>query len=504
MKAVDAKKAIQKMADHSQKWHDRTSTRTRSSNTSYGLPAIQAQLNNLGKEIKNVNEKVYVAQVGFKTCKGSHYTKDCPLKDEAKAFEESYYTNLDKVLQERGSGSLPGTTETNPRDHVKSILNNVEAYTPSIRRIGRSRYTILDLQNRTQFFKPNQSTIPFPSRLIDDYYEEMNVLDSTTYLDKMIKEGPRMGYQIKGSTYVNNLATIKDSLPQKEKDLGIFTLPCYINNICFEKSLVDLGASVSIMPLTTFTNLGLGNIAPTKLTVELADRSIKLPKGISDNILVGFEFKRNQVIDFGLIIEEQKVIDEPMIDLVKARTGFELANANFFSILSINVMSKMFYNSIMKEKVGYKGKNVVGSFMSVPIFVGKFYVLTDFAVVETMDAYHNEGIGDVIVGEPFCRASCMEARRIDGLITIHNGNDSVTYQMVRSHLRFKYLTNEECNKISPLLKVSVQDKLNGILHQYQKLKSFYKEVLNLGPEYIRDEKVVERLTHGHTSVHDMK
>ncbi|GJR56346.1 hypothetical protein Tco_1406867 [Tanacetum coccineum] len=49
MSKTNAKKAIQEMADHSQKWHDRTSTRNKSSNTSDGLAAIQAQLNNLGR-----------------------------------------------------------------------------------------------------------------------------------------------------------------------------------------------------------------------------------------------------------------------------------------------------------------------------------------------------------------------------------------------------------------------------------------------------------------------
>ncbi|GKD55391.1 retrovirus-related pol polyprotein from transposon TNT 1-94 [Tanacetum coccineum] len=58
MKAADAKKAIQEMVDHSQKWHNGTSTRTRSTDTSDGLAVIQSQLNNLGREIKMVNEKV--------------------------------------------------------------------------------------------------------------------------------------------------------------------------------------------------------------------------------------------------------------------------------------------------------------------------------------------------------------------------------------------------------------------------------------------------------------
>ncbi|GJS14141.1 hypothetical protein Tco_0408613 [Tanacetum coccineum] len=75
-------------------------------------------------------------------------------------------------------------------------------------------------------------------------------------------------------------------MPQKEKDPGSFTLPCYIDNICFDNALVDLGASVSVMPLLTYLNLGLGELAHTKLTVELANRIVKYPKGIAENILV--------------------------------------------------------------------------------------------------------------------------------------------------------------------------------------------------------------------------
>ncbi|GJT15828.1 hypothetical protein Tco_0874534 [Tanacetum coccineum] len=76
--------------------------------------------------------------------------------------------------------------------------------------------------------------------------------------------------------------------------------------------------------------------------------------------------------------------------------------------------------------------------------------------------------------------------------------------MVRSYLRFKHHTNEQCNKIPPLLKVSEEDKKNGISHPYQKLKGFYKGVLNLGPDYIRDVKMEEWLTRGHISVHEIE
>ncbi|GJU07109.1 hypothetical protein Tco_1123539 [Tanacetum coccineum] len=85
---ADAKVAIQEMAKYSQKCHNGTS-RSRSTETSDGLAAIQAQLNNLGREIKKVNEKVYVAQVRCEQCKRPHYTKDCPLKEEGKTLEEA-------------------------------------------------------------------------------------------------------------------------------------------------------------------------------------------------------------------------------------------------------------------------------------------------------------------------------------------------------------------------------------------------------------------------------
>ncbi|GJX28759.1 hypothetical protein Tco_0236838 [Tanacetum coccineum] len=56
--------------------------------------------------------------------------------------------------------------------------------------------------------------------------------------------------------------------------------------------------------------------------------------------------------------------------------------------------------------------------------------------------------------------------------------------------------------IPSLLKVSDEYKKNGISHSYQKLKGFYKGVLNLGPDYIRDAKMEEWLTYGHISVHE--
>ncbi|GJS30148.1 hypothetical protein Tco_0490768 [Tanacetum coccineum] len=69
-----------------------------------------------------------------------------------------------------------------------------------------------------------------------------------------------------------------------------------------------------------------------------------------------------------------------------------------------------------------------------------------------MGPYVDEGMGEVVVGKPFCEVSCVETKRFDEIITIHGEDESETYQMVRSHPRFKRHTNEQCNKIPSLLK----------------------------------------------------
>ncbi|GJW61267.1 reverse transcriptase domain-containing protein [Tanacetum coccineum] len=110
---ADAKTTIQEMAEYSQKWHNGTS-RVRSTKTSDGLAAIHAQLNNLGREIKKVNEKVYAAQIGCKQCKGPYYTKDCPLKEEGKTLEEAYYKQFGRPFQRGGDrATAPGFYQRN-------------------------------------------------------------------------------------------------------------------------------------------------------------------------------------------------------------------------------------------------------------------------------------------------------------------------------------------------------------------------------------------------------
>ncbi|GKE43027.1 hypothetical protein Tco_1470311 [Tanacetum coccineum] len=92
MTPTQALTAIQTMADHSQKWHDRTSSRNISSNSNTdGLAVIISKLDNLGRDMKNLKENVHAIQVGCQICKGPHLDKECPLNEEFKQVEDVKY-----------------------------------------------------------------------------------------------------------------------------------------------------------------------------------------------------------------------------------------------------------------------------------------------------------------------------------------------------------------------------------------------------------------------------
>ncbi|GJU06448.1 hypothetical protein Tco_1122878 [Tanacetum coccineum] len=186
-----------------------------------------------------------------------------------------------------------------------------------------------------------------------------------------------------------------------------------------------------------------------------------------------FKLRRNQGDDLMPTIEEGKVVEEFRIWNEDLDIGIDNYPSYCDDDKKIHIDSahnlKKFYNSIMKNKMVYKGNNVVETLINVPIFVGTFSVMTNFEVLENMDAYRDEGMGDVIFGEPFLREADIKSKQFEGMIILYKGDDEVTYQMVRSHSRFKHHTNEQCNKIPPLLKVNEKDVMHGVLHAYQNL-----------------------------------
>ncbi|GKA71601.1 putative reverse transcriptase domain-containing protein [Tanacetum coccineum] len=157
---------------------------------------------------------------------------------------------MSKVLLKRGFGSLSSSTETNPRDHVKSISTTVEADASSICHIGSHQYAISTEQNSTLMYETRQMTILF---------------------------------------------------------------------------------------------LSLGELAHTKLTVELADRTIKYPKGIAKSVLVGIG-KFVFLIDF-IILDMPEDVKVP---LILERPFLSTAHAK------IDVFKRKITLRVGEEKISFK------------------------------------------------------------------------------------------------------------------------------------------------------
>ncbi|XP_050111714.1 uncharacterized protein LOC126590259 [Malus sylvestris] len=81
-------------------------------------------------------------------------------------------------------------------------------------------------------------------------------------------------------------AVLLHKLPPKKKDPGSFTISCTIRNCDFSSALIDLGASVNLMPYSVFKRLGEGELKPTSNIIQLADRSITHPRGIIEDVIV--------------------------------------------------------------------------------------------------------------------------------------------------------------------------------------------------------------------------
>ena len=81
-------------------------------------------------------------------------------------------------------------------------------------------------------------------------------------------------------------AIIQQKLLTKMKDPGSFTIPCSIGKYEFKKYLCDSGASINLMSLSVVKKLSLGELTPTTITLQMADRSMAQPEGILEDVLV--------------------------------------------------------------------------------------------------------------------------------------------------------------------------------------------------------------------------
>ncbi|GJT56730.1 reverse transcriptase domain-containing protein [Tanacetum coccineum] len=167
------------------------------------------------------------------------------------------------------------------------------------------------------------SNVPFPSRLRkkkkDDEREKFLSIFKHIHINLPFLEA--LNQMLKGSKVLKDIlsnkaklenaassvtlskecsAAIQKNLPQNKRDPGSFTLPCLIGTMPVKNASADLEASINLMPYSLFLKLGISELKPTKMSIQLADRLIKYPIGICENLLVKID-KFIFLVDFVIL-----------------------------------------------------------------------------------------------------------------------------------------------------------------------------------------------------------
>ncbi|XP_027118799.1 uncharacterized protein [Coffea arabica] len=258
------------------------------------------------------------------------------------------------TINNRNQGDLLSKTEVNPREHVKAItlrsgkevgeppvIENVRKHERSenkqLSKLGNDNKSI-EGKDKVEGSEPQidettqlPPSVPFPQRLMlsrnDKEFEKFvnilkqlhipfvdatfQILSYAKFLKEIITKKRRLVDSETIALTEECSAIIQNKLPPKLKDPENFTVPCTIGNVKFSKVLCDLGASVSLIPLTVARQLGLKELKRTNIFLQLADRSIRHPMGILENVLIKVQ-KFIIPIDF-IVLDIEEDVNVPII-----------------------------------------------------------------------------------------------------------------------------------------------------------------------------------------------
>ncbi|XP_062103840.1 uncharacterized protein LOC133814955 [Humulus lupulus] len=261
------------------------------------------------------------------------------MMEEIKEME-SQFSKLAGSLVNSERGKLPSQPQFNTQgQHMAQTSNsndqNVKEANDIITKSGKALEdppipnTTLKFPNVVSESVPsNASTkVPFPQALRPAGKIPENRGEILEHLTQDICTVKRK-HHVKKTAFLTEQvsAVIEQKTPPKYKDPGCPTISCQIGTHEFSQALLDLGASVNLMPYSVYLQLGLGEIKPTSVVLQLADRSIKKPRGIVEDVLVQVD-KFYYPVEF-LILDTQFVVNmKSKIPIILGRPFLATTNA---------------------------------------------------------------------------------------------------------------------------------------------------------------------------------
>jgi hypothetical protein len=250
--------------------------------------------------------------------------------DEEMRETKSQVARLTEALSRTERGKLPFQTQPNPNNHTTKVVNTdkfeeVKSITilRSGKEIGKDAPKANEKSNETSaekdesgitksndiekcpFLTPFPQALKLPKNLdvTSEILEHLHQVKVNLALLHLIKQMPlyakvikdlctvKRKHHVKTTAFLTEQvsAIIQHKVPPKYEDPSYPTISCTIGDYNIERALLDLGASVNLLPFSIYLQLGLGELKPTSITLQLADRSIRKPRGVVEDVLVKVE-----------------------------------------------------------------------------------------------------------------------------------------------------------------------------------------------------------------------
>ncbi|VFQ90151.1 unnamed protein product [Cuscuta campestris] len=241
-------------------------------NPKENLNAIELRNKKVLKEPKSIREEEKELEVERRSPKQSLEPEIQPLDSEDQPLEPA--TSILDEDNEAEKSEEKGETDLSDRNPA---LPHLKAPFPSkflqLRKPKEIDLALLDTFKKVEINLPLLEAIkqvPKYAKFLKELCTNKNRLTGN--------ERVRMGENVS--------AVFQKKIPPKCKDPGVFTIPCLIGDLHFDRAMLDLGSSINVMPKDVFDKLNIGELKPTGVVIQLADRSYTYPEGLLEDILV--------------------------------------------------------------------------------------------------------------------------------------------------------------------------------------------------------------------------
>ncbi|KAG4128858.1 hypothetical protein ERO13_D09G044366v2, partial [Gossypium hirsutum] len=316
-------------ATYNEGWRDHPNLRYQNRATPLNSSQQQPNHQNLSAETKThtVLEQMMKMMAGQKKETDGRFQSLELVVKQLQTRASSTDVNLGN-LQAQVNNRLPSHPVANPRDNVSAItLRSGKELRSSLKKAQNSdevdetedianfdqetrvpelrAQASQDTNNQPRSYVPKA---PFPQRLRKEKSDDVNAKILETFrkvqvnipLIDAIKQVPRYAKFLKelctskrkliGNERIslgeNVSAVFQNKLPIKCKDPGMFLIPCKIGDHKLDRAMLDLGASINVMPRSIYDKVQLGALKDTGLIIQLADRSNAYPDGVLEDVLV--------------------------------------------------------------------------------------------------------------------------------------------------------------------------------------------------------------------------